>query len=114
VGGHNRAMLVPVLAAQQLTTPTWTWVFFGLVLLAVVLLMGFALRKFGGSRSAQRSRRSGRGLTAEQLAFQEEMRLMLQLRMQARSKAVAQAPEPPAEDGASAREPGAGPAPANM
>jgi|HubBroStandDraft_1064217.scaffolds.fasta_scaffold98440_3 hypothetical protein len=92
-------MLGTVLAAQQVTTPVWTWVFFTLVLVAVVLVLGVGLRKMREARTTQQSRREARGLTPQQKAFQDEMRLMLQLRVQGQQDAPS-AGEPSDDRGA--------------
>ncbi len=102
-----------VLAAQQVSTPMWAWVFLALVVLVVLALMSLAMRRLGVVRTKQRSQR---GLTSEQQAFQQEMMLLLQSRLQERI-AAASAPadegEIPASDAADAprtpaEEPGVG------
>jgi hypothetical protein len=70
-----------MLATASASVPLWTWLFFGGSIIAVLVLMTFGLRRSGlGGATGRRSARS-KGLSAEQLAFQDEMRLMLEARL---------------------------------
>jgi hypothetical protein len=70
-----------MLATASASVPLWTWLFFAGAIVAVLVLMSVGLRRSGfGGATGRRSARS-RGLSAEQLAFQDEMRLMLEARL---------------------------------
>ena len=80
-------MLGAVLAAQQLTIPAWSWLFLALVLIVVVVVLSVGVRRMSGGQAVRSSRRGSQGLTTEQQAFQDEMRLMLEARLREREEA---------------------------
>jgi uncharacterized membrane protein YgcG len=70
-----------LVAAASVHVPWWTWatlIVLILVLMAVTMFMATSSRKQKRARSA---RRAGKGLSAEQQAFQLEMQLTLQRRL---------------------------------
>ena len=78
-----------MLAATQASVPLWTWVFFVLAIGATLAVISFGLRRANVGRSSRASRRT-KGLSPEQQAFQEEMRLMLEVRLRERLSAELQ------------------------
>jgi hypothetical protein len=74
-------MLTHVLASSQGSVPLWAWVFLVLTMLALVVLVSVGMQRARGARDGGKGRR---GLSPEQQAFQEEMRLMLETRLQER------------------------------
>lgn len=85
------------------SVPAWAWVFFAVTLAVIIVLTSYGMSRARG-HSGRPTRPEKAGLTAEQRAFQEEMKLQLQLRLQERHGRAS-------ADGAASRPPG-GAAPA--
>jgi hypothetical protein len=91
-------MLSPVMTAAQVSVPVWAWVFFVVALLVMVAVASIGMQRARAGRPGGARARAPRGLTPEQRAFQDEMRLMLEVRLQERYGKDEDAPaEPPSE-----------------
>lgn len=89
-------MLSPVITAAQVSVPLWAWVFFAVALLVMVVVASIGMQRARAGRPGGAGRRVPGGLTPEQRAFQDEMRLMLEVRLQERyAKGDDPAAEPP-------------------
>jgi hypothetical protein len=70
-----------MLATASASVPLWTWLFFGGSIVVLLVLMSVGLRRSSRGGAAGRPAARSRGLSAEQRAFQDEMRLMLEARL---------------------------------
>lgn len=92
-------MLSPMAIAAQVSVPVWAWVFFAIVLLVVVLVASVGMQRARSGRPGGAGGKAARGLTPEQRAFQDEMRLMLEARLQERYGKGDGAPSGPPPEG---------------
>lgn len=76
-------MLSVMVAAAPASVPLWTWVFFAVMVLVVVVVASIGMQRARAGRPGGGARVAG-GLTPEQRAFQDEMRMMLEVRLQER------------------------------
>lgn len=86
-------------ASSAPSIPVWAWIFLVLVLGVISILVSTGLRRARKSTGmAPRAKRSAKGLSAEQVAFQQDMEMMLHARL-LEKREVQTADDPPMTPG---------------